>query len=215
MCKKLQVVFLSAILFLISNFAFSESHIPKNQSKIDVGKMIKLQNQKYLMTPPKKARSIFMKTINKINDECCEEDYPKKSRLEEIKLTLEDCLNTKCENKLIPIFDPKNPPKKIISFKMIDEVDDLILDHENFKFNKLSLKMESGLSSEAEKNETIKKFEEENKKLKKTVDKMLKNYQNKITKLEEENKKLTIKYEEAFNMLPPFKQKKLKETAKD
>ena len=98
---------------------------------------------------------------------------------------------------------------------MNDEVDDLILDHENFKFNKLSLKMESGLSSEAEKNETIKKFEEENKKLKKTVDKMLKNYQNKITKLEEENKKLTIKYDEAFNMLPPFKQKKLKETAKD
>ena len=44
---------------------------------------------------------------------------------------------------------------------------------------------------------------------------MLKNYQNKITKLEEEKKKLTIKYDEAFNMLPPFKQKKLKEMAKD
>ena len=215
MCKKLQVVFFSAIFFLINNFALSESHLPKNQSTIDVRKVLKLQNQKYLMTPPKKTKSIFISTINKINDECCEDDYPKKSRLEEIKLTLEDCLNTKCENRLIPIFDPKNPPKKIISFKMNDEVDDLILDHENFKFNKLSLKMESGLSSEAQKNETIKKFEKENKKLKKTVDKMLKNYQNKISKLEEENKKLTIKYEEAFNMLPPFKQKKLKEIAKD
>ena len=215
MCKKLQVVFFSAIFFLINNFAFSETHLPKNQSTIDVGKVLKLQNQKYLMTPPKKTKSIFISTINKINDECCEDDYPKKSRLEQIKLTLEDCLNTKCENRLIPIFDPKNQPKKIISFKMNDEVDDLILDHENFKFNKLSLKMESGLSSEAQKNETIKKFEKENKKLKKTVDKMLKNYQNKISKLEEENKKLTIKYEEAFNMLPPFKQKKLKEIAKD
>ena len=215
MCKKLQVVFFSAIFFLINNFAFSETHLPKNQSTIDVGKVLKLQNQKYLMTPPKKTKSIFISTINKINDECCEDDYPKKSRLEQIKLTLEDCLNTKCENRLIPIFDPKNPPKKIISFKMNDEVYDLILDHENFKFNKLSLKMESGLSSEAQKNETIKKFEKENKKLKKTVDKMLKNYQNKISKLEEENKKLTIKYEEAFNMLPPFKQKKLKEIAKD
>ncbi len=87
MCKKLQVVFFSAIFFLINNFAFSETHLPKNQSTIDVGKVLKLQNQKYLMTPPKKTKSIFISTINKINDECCEDDYPKKSRLEELYIS--------------------------------------------------------------------------------------------------------------------------------
>ena len=55
----------------------------------------------------------------------------------------------------------------------------------------------------------IEELSEKNDKLKITVDKMLKNYQTKISELEKENIKLKKNFEQAYEMLPNFKQKKI------
>ena len=123
------------------------------------------------------------------------------------KNILEDCLNSKCQNKLIPIYDPKKPPLKILAFKESQKLDNLILDHEKFKYNKLSKKIEKKDLKSLEKDELISEFKKENQKLKKTVDKMLINYQKKISKLEKENKLLQDNFNKAFEMLPKYKQK--------
>ena len=64
----------------------------------------------------------------------------KKNEIYSIKNILEDCLNNNCQNKLIPIYDPKKPPLKIVAFTESEKIENLILDHEKFKYNKLSLK---------------------------------------------------------------------------
>ena len=127
----------------------------------------------------------------------------------EIKNILEDCLNSNCQNKLIPIYDPKKPPLKILAFKESKKIDSLILDHEKFRYDKLSKKIENKDLKSLEKDEIIIEFKKENQKLKKTVDKMLVNYQKKILKLEKENKQLQDNYNKAFEMLPKSKQKKI------
>ena len=55
---------------------------------------------------------------------------------------------------------------------------------------------------------------QENTNLKKTVDKMLKNYQTKISNLEKENKKLSDNFDTVFNAHSKNKQKKLQENLK-
>ena len=132
----------------------------------------------------------------------------RKEEIYSIKNILEDCLNSKCQNKLIPIYDPKKPPLKILAFKESQKIDNLILDHEKFKYNKLSKKIENKDLKNLEKDELISEFKKENKKLKKTVDKMLVNYQKKISKLEKDNKQLQENFNKVFNMLPKSKQKK-------
>ena len=125
-----------------------------------------------------------------------------KKRIIEIKETIEKCLSTKCQNKLIPIYVPKKPPLKLIAYKMNNEIEDLLFEHQNFKYKKLikEIKIENSDSSGKDK---------EIKKLKSTIDKMLKNYQKKISNLKEENKKLNENYDMAYEMLSKPKQKKL------
>ena len=184
----------------------------ENSSTIDLGKIIKLKNQKYLMTPPKTAKRIFNDHLKKIESECCEDDYPKKNEINSIKNILEDCLNKNCHKKLIPLYDPKKPPLKILAFKESLKLDDLILDHEKFKYEKLSKNLNNRIKNKdmksLEKDEIITEFKKENENLKKTVDKMLVNYQKKISKLENDNKELKENFDRAFNMLPKSKQKK-------
>ena len=49
---------------------------------IDVAQTLKLdrafENTKYILTPGKKARKIFQENIDKINAECCDEDFKQK-----------------------------------------------------------------------------------------------------------------------------------------
>lgn len=88
----------------------------------------------------------------------------------------------------------------------------MILDHEKFKYDKLSENLSNKIKNKTmkglEKDEIIVEFKKENENLKKTVDKMLVNYQKKISKLENDNKELKENFDKAFNMLPAFKQKK-------
>ena len=85
---------------------------------------------------------------------------------------------------------------------MNNEIEDLLFEHQNFKYKKLikEIKIENSDSSGKDK---------EIKKLKSTIDKMLKNYQKKISNLKEENKKLNENYDMAYEMLSKPKQKKL------
>ena len=207
--KILQAIF---ILLFINSFSHLKS---AEQPRIDVGQFLKLESHKYILTAPKKARSIFQSSIDKINNECCDEGFPKKNRVEEIKNILEDCLNTNCEKRVLPIFDPKKPPKKILTFRSIQELDNLILENEKFKYTKLTQKFNENRTEKLknEKNtnilkDNISELENENKKLKNTVDKMLQSYQKKITKLEKQNEELEKKFNEAYEMLPPMKKKK-------
>ena len=180
MVKLIQAtVFLSFFIFFSAS-SVETGTAKKGDSTLDLGKIVKLQNQKFLMTPPKTAKKIFEEHIKTINTECCENDYPQKEEIYSIKNILEDCLNSKCQNKLIPIYDPKKPPLKILAFKEIQKIDNLILDHEKFKYNKLSKKIENKDLKSLEKDELISEFKKENQKLKKIVDKMLVNYQKKF-----------------------------------
>lgn len=204
MVKKLQVVFFILAISILPSKSNEHSTKTIDSGTIDLGKLIKLEDQKYLLTPPKKTIKIFQSTLNKINTECCDNDFPNKNRLEDIKETLEKCLTTNCEKKLIPIYSKKNPPLKLTAFKMNTEVNDLLLEHGNFKYNKISKKLSSQTSETSDKDQEIQK-------LKETVDKMLKNYQVKISNLEKENKELSEKFDKAYKMLPKVKQKKFDE----
>mgnify|MGYP001306414870 FL=1 len=185
-----------------------------NQPRIEVGKLLKIKNVKYLMTAPNTSSKIFKKAINKIDNECCEEDYPDRKKVLEIQKILKECINSKCQNAMIPIFDPKKPPKKLIAFQSLENLEDLILGNQKFKYLKLSKSLDIS-RSEKLKNEkstdvlktNISDLENENKKLKKTVNKMLLNYENKIQQLEERNKILEDKFQKAYDMLPKYKKK--------
>ena len=50
------------LFFLLTNIANSSEtdSAAKNNSTIDLGKIIKLKNQKYLMTPPKRQKRFLM-----------------------------------------------------------------------------------------------------------------------------------------------------------
>jgi len=50
---------------------------------------------------------------------------------------------------------------------------------------------------------------DDNIKLKKTVDKMLSKYQKRINDLEANNQELNIKFQKAYDLLPKIKKKKL------
>lgn len=200
-------VFFTLFIFFSANSVETGTE-KKGDSTLDLGKIIKLENQKFLMTPPKTAKKIFEEYLEIIKTECCEDDYPQKDKIISIKNILEDCLNSNCQNKLIPIYDPKKPPLKILVFKEGQKLDNLILEHEKFKYGKLSKQIENKDLKSLEKDEIIDEFKKENQKLKKTVDKMLVNYQKKISKLEKDNKQLQDNFDKAFNMLPKSKQKK-------
>ena len=204
-------------------FVFStilNTHASEN-STIDLTQTLKLdrafENTRYILTPAKKAKKIFQESIDKINTECCDEDFKQKAKIEEIKNILQSCLDKNCERYAIPIFNSKKPPQKLVAFRLIPEIDNLILENENFKYKKLTLQFDANRSEKLknEKNldilkKSIKELENENSKLKKTVDKMLKNYQGKISKLEKNNSELKDDFQKAFEMLPKTKQKKFK-----
>ena len=100
------------------------------------------------------------------------------------------------------------------AFQSLENLEDLILGNQKFKYLKLSKSLDIS-RSEKLKNEkstdvlktNISDLENENKKLKKTVNKMLLNYENKIQQLEERNKILEDKFQKAYDMLPKYKKK--------
>ncbi len=207
-------------VLILANLAIFFNVNANEKTSIDVGKALKLnkafENTKFILSPPKKTRAIFAENIQKINSECCDKEFSKKSDLELIKKALQDCLDTACEKYSLPIFNPENPPKKLVAYRYIQLIDDLLMENENFKYSKLSKEFDNSRSEKLknEKNievlkKNIKDLENENLKLKKTVDKMLKSYQTKIKNLEEKNKTISDNFDLVYEAHSKNKQKKL------
>ena len=99
--------------------------------------------------------------------------------------------------------------------KQLNELDDLIIENDQQKYNNLISKLSSEKDQIKIQNEKdIEKVKEQNLKLKKTVDKMLVNYQKKINNLENENKRLSENFNLVFEAHSKNKQKKLEKKLK-
>ena len=223
--KNIFQVLILANLLIFLNVNADENKKLTEQPSIDLGKVVKLdkafENTKFIVSTPKKTRAIFEENIKKINSECCDKEFPRKQELEKIKNALQDCLDVACEKYSLPIFNPDKPPKKLVGYRYIQLIDDLLMENENFKYSKLSKEFDANRSEKLknEKNieifkKNIKDLENENLRLKKTVDKMLKSYQTKIKNLEEKNKTLSDNFDLVYGAHSKNKQKKLNKKLK-
>ncbi len=184
------------------------------------------QNLKLSTMSKKKSIKLIKEGIDKIKENCCEENFYKKRRVIQIKNNLEKCLLEKCYDTYKIIFTLPRP--KITALKQVNEIDDLLIENDKQKYenvnkqkdidDQLRLKKVQNEKDIAVLKENIKEMSKENIKLKKTVDKMLSNYQKKIInlenenkKLENENKKLENKFNTAYEMLPKRSKKKIDE----
>ena len=203
------VKFLVVAVILSSN-AFAEDTTTEKTK-------VYLLDQKLLLTPPKKIEKMMNESLEKIASECCEVNFEKKDRVEKIKENFNDCLSKECHKKLILFYVKK--PQKLNVIHQVKEIEDLLLENERQKFANMLANMEESSNKKInlkEKDiekvkESLKELNKENLKLKEQVEKMLKNYETKISKLEEENNNLKNANEKIFNMLPKHKQKKVQE----
>ena len=177
---------------------------------------------KLLLTPPNIVKKKISDAFTKIENECCEDNFEKSIRINEIEDNLKKCLDKKCHAFVLPIYSKKKLPLKLIVMREMEELDDLIIENEEQKYQNLMTKLSSEKDELKLKNEKdiekVKKqifdLEEKNIKLKRTVDKMLSKYQKKISRLEKENKKLSENFNIVFQAHSKNKQKKLEKELK-
>ena len=202
--------------FLVIVILFSLNPLFAEDTTVDKTKVY-LLDQKLLLIPAKKIEKMMNESLEKIESECCEVNFEKKDRIEEIKENFNDCLNKKCHKKLILFYVKK--PQKLNVIHQVKEIEDLLLQNEKQKFINMLASMEESSNKKInlkEKDiekvkESLQELNKENLKLKEQVEKMLKNYETRISKLEKENNNLKNENEKIFNMLPKHKQKKVQE----
>ena len=220
---KIKTIFLTTFALIFFNFsAFSEDIISKEINKVKSSLTETANTSKIILTPPKIAKNKIENALSKINSECCAENFKYKKDLIEIKNVLENCISEKCQNYIIPLFNVKKPPLKVIALKQISLVDDLLIENEKQKYNNLIEQMELNISEKENKNEKdlisiqnqLLEKEKENKKLKKTVNKLLANYEKKIVELKKENQIVEDNFNLVFEAHSKAKQKKLSKRLK-
>lgn len=204
------VTIVLALIFLSTKLGFAET----NKKKSEYQKNLSLSTMK-----KKESIKLIKDSIDKINNDCCEANFVMQRRIDEIKNNLEKCLLEKCYDSYKIIFTLPNP--KITALKQTDEVNTLLIENDKQKYENISKQneIENQIKLQKTQNEkniqvlkaTINEMSKENNKLKKTVDKMLLNYQKKIINLENENKKLKNKFNTAYEMLPKRNKKKIDE----
>ena len=226
----MKCLFLTIItLFLFNINAFSEDIITKEINKAKDTIVDTALATKYIFTQPKKAKNLIINAISQLETECCEENFKFKKDVSEIKKNLKTCLDKKCQNFMLPIYSKKKPPAKLVALRQVKLIDDLLIENEKQKYENLVTKMELDLSykekeqKESElqnekniqtvKNQLLQK-EKENEKLKITVNKMLSNYQKKISTLKQEKQILTDNFNLVYEAHSKIKQKKLSEKLK-
>ena len=154
--KNMKCIFLTtSILLFFSLSAFSENIVTKNivgakNTLVDTALITK-----YILTRPKKAKSLISNAIERLDAECCEANFEFKKDVFEIKDNLEDCLNKKCQNFILPVYTKKKPPAKAIALKQVKLIDDLLIENEKQKYQNLVSKMELDLT-ENEKSQKMK-----------------------------------------------------------
>ncbi len=148
--------------------------------------------------------------IDKINNECCNEKFEKKSELLEIKSFLEQCLSKKCYVGIKAILR-SGKPQKLVAIEKIDKAKQLLVENEKFALLKENDDFEKILAEKKDKEEQLKQLKKANEKLKNKIEKMLSSYDERIAELEEQIKTLEEKNKKLVSELPKYKQKKLKE----
>ena len=211
--KSLVQVILAIFILCFTTSSFA------NEAKITEKQKIKMQNMKFLIIMPIKSLAMIEAGIDKINQNCCEDNFDKKDEFMKIKNILEKCLSDKCYENTMPIYFKKTPPPKVIVMRKLAQIDNLILENEEVKFTNISLKAKKSeelllKNSLAQTNIeelklSIKKMSDDNNKLRKKVDTMIVKYIKTIEELKKDNKKLNDKFDIAYEMHSIPKKKKL------
>ena len=177
---------------------------------------------KYIFTNPITVKKRINVSLARIENECCEENFQYLNDIKDIQENLQNCLDKKCQNFMLPLYNKDKPPLKVVVLKQIVLLDDLIIENEKQKYenllnqleedkNKLKIENENDISLVKKQFEELKR---ENVKLKQTVDKMLVNYQDKIKKLKKENERIKENFNYVFEAHSKNKQKKLEKDLK-
>lgn len=193
------LLYLTVLCFFLTKTLFAESVIEKGKNTV----VKNFNATKYILTPPKVAFKKIKNSLDQINNQCCEENFEQINELMKIKKDFEKCINKKCYKYILPVYNPFKPPLKVLVLSKLDIIDDFLLDNEKTKYDNIIK------SEQLENEQDISKYKKKNKKLKKTVDQMLKNYQKRILTLKEKNKILGDNFDLAYEMLSKPKQKKL------
>ena len=206
-----QVVLTSLILCVATSSFADEAEMKKKQQ-------IKAQNMKFILINPIKSLSLIEEGIDKINQNCCEDNFDKKDEIIEIKNILENCLSAKCYENIMPVYF-KKIPLKAIAMRKLNLIDNLILENENVKFSNISLmakkseelilKNSLAQTNIKELRLSLKKMSTDNDKLRKKVDTMIVKYMKTIEELKKDNKKLNNKFDIAYEMHTAPRKKKL------
>ena len=143
-----------------------------------------------------------------------------KEKIFEIKNNLQTCIDKRCY-LFTSTLCRKKPPAKLVALRNLNVLEDLLIAHDKHKYDnligKLNLKQKENLENEKDINvirNKLNELENENIKLKKTVDKMLINYEKKIKKLKKENEILSDNFNLVFKEHSKNKQKKLEKELK-
>jgi hypothetical protein len=193
------LLYLTVLCFFLTKTLFAESVIEKGKNTV----VKNFNATKYILTPPKVAFKKIKNSLNQINNQCCEENFEQINELMKIKKDFEKCINKKCYKYILPVYNPFKPPLKVLVLSKLDIIDDFLLDNEKTKYDNIIK------SEQLENEQDISKYKKKNKKLKKTVDQMLKNYQKRILTLKEKNKILGDNFDLAYEMLSKPNRKKL------
>ena len=146
-------------------------------------------------------------TIDRINKDCCNEKFEKKSELIKIKSFLEQCLLDKCYVKNIM---KSGKPRKLVAIENIDLAKKLLVENEKFSLLKENEDIDKILSEKKNTEKKLKQLTDANAKLKDKIENMLSTYDSRIEELEKQIKTLEEKNKELFSELPKYKQKKFK-----
>ena len=193
------LLYLTILCFFVTKTLFAESIIEKGKNTV----VKNFNATKYILTPPKVAFKKIKNSLDQINNQCCEENFEQINELMKIKKDFEKCINKKCYKYILPVYNPFKPPLKVLVLSKLDIIDDFLLNNEKTKYDNIIK------SEQLENEQDISKYKKKNKKLKKTVDQMLKNYQKRILTLKEKNKILGDNFDLAYEMLSKPNRKKL------
>ena len=210
--KSLIQAIISSLILCAATSSFADES--KNKEK----QRIKTQNMKFLIIGPSKSLAMIEEGIDKINQNCCEDNFNKKDEVMEIKNILKRCLSDKCHENTMSIYFKKIPPKAI-AMRELAKIDNLILENDKVKFANISLKAErseelllknsQSQTSIEELKLSLKKMSNDNDKLRKKIDIMIVKYMKTIEELKKNNKKLNDKFDIAYEMHSSSKKKKL------
>ena len=121
------LTFAISLVFIVISPAISQKIPIKLSERAEVLRL--------MTTSKKETIKLFSNTISRIDNECCEENFYKKKKILEIKDNLEKCLSDKCWDLYLIVLH-MSWPNKAIALKQVDEIDELLLENYEIKFQK-------------------------------------------------------------------------------